>query len=88
MQGQRKNYVIGDDAKKAIQKNHKIFSDLLGNIKSSEFELSTILKMGFVQNGFYGSYKTKETQMICYHVHDFYFHITAGNPQKIQIWKA
>ena len=88
LERQSKKYIIGNDAKKAIQKNHKIFSDLLGNIKSSEFELTTILKMGFVQNGFYGSYITKETQMRCYNVHDFYFHITAGNPQKIQIWKA
>lgn len=85
---QSKNYIIGDDAKKAIQKNHKIFSYLLGNSKSKEFELSAILKMGFVQHGFYGSYITKETQMKCYRVHDFYFHITSGDPQKIQIWKA
>ncbi len=85
---QTKNYVIGDDAKKSIQQNHKIFTNLLGEKDSDEFELSPVIKMGFDQHGFFTNYLNKDTLMRYYRVHNFYFHITSDNPQKIQIWKA
>ncbi len=84
---QNKNYPIGTDAKKAIQKNHKLFMSLLGDNESGEFDLLVLLKLGFDHNGYYGSGKTKDSK-IQYYVHDCYFNITNDNPQKIQIWKT
>lgn len=88
LERQIKNYVIGDDAKKSIQQNHKIFTNLLDKKDADEFELLPLIKMGFDQNGFYGSFLTKETKMKSFKVQDFYFNITPDNPQKIKIWKA
>jgi hypothetical protein len=47
---QNKNYDIGDDAKKAIQKNYTIFLNILGENIKSEFDLLLVLKKGFDSN--------------------------------------
>ena len=88
LQRQNKNYEIGGSAKRAIQKNHKLFMNLLADREFVEFDLMVLLKQGFDQNGYYGSGKTTDTKMQCYRVHNCYFHITADEPKKIKIWKA
>jgi hypothetical protein len=87
LERQTKNYVIGEDAKKAIQKNHKIIKGVLGDKNYEEFDLMLLLKKGFDHNGYYGQNFTKETKKPLYKVYDCYFHITSDNPQKIQLWK-
>jgi hypothetical protein len=87
LERQNRKYPIGSDAKKAIQRNHILFMNLLGDNENGEFDLLVLLKMGFDHNGYYGSGKTKDTKMQCFVVHDYYFHITNDNPQKIKIWK-
>lgn len=87
LERQNKKYPIGNDAKKAIQKNYKIFQNLLGDNQNIKVDLLTVLKLGFDQSGYYGSGRTRDTKKQCYKVHDCYFHITTDNPQKIEIWK-
>lgn len=84
---QNKNYEIGDNAKKAIQKNYKLILQLLGSTERGVFDLMYLLKLGFDQNGYYGSGITKTTEKKVMILHDYYFHITNDNPQKIEIWK-
>lgn len=83
---QKSLYKIGDDAKKAIQKNHKIFLELLGSSTSKEIELTDILKKGFDQYGYFGTY-AKENGW-SYRVNNYHFEIDAIiKPTKIKIWK-
>ena len=85
---QTSTHMIGNDAKKAIQKNYKIFKTLLGDNKSMEVDLLAALKLGFNDNGYYGSGRITDTQKLCYKVHDFFFHILPSSPQKIKIWRT
>ena len=84
---QAKNYLIGKDAKLAIQKNHKILQHLLADANMITVDLMKVLKMGFDQNGYYGSYITADTNIQAYEVHDIRFNISTDNPKKIKIWK-
>jgi len=86
---QTKNYPVGDDAKKAIQKNREICNILLGEKESGEFDLMMVLKMGFDSDGFYGTIIWGEPKKKLFKVYDFYFHLdTSSATKKIQIWKA
>jgi hypothetical protein len=85
---QSKNYEIGDNAKKAIQKNHALFLKVLGEGNHIELDLLYLLKLGFNQDGYYGIGVTKTTQKKVFIVHDCYFHITSNTPQKIEIWRT
>jgi len=86
LERQQSQYEIGDDAKKAIQTNHKIFTELLGNNKKKEFELSNVIKKGFNSKGYFESY-TNDGKMY-YNVHNYIFEIDlTTNQNKINIWK-
>ena len=86
---QDKNYPIGNDSKKAIQKNREICSALLREKESGEFDLMTVLKMGFNSDGFYGTIVWGESKKKLFRIHDFYFYLdTTSTSKKIQIWKA
>lgn len=85
---QNKNYPVGDDVKKAIQKNRKLFLQVLGDTFYIELELLHLLKLGFEQDGYYKIAVTTTSQKKVFRVHDCYFHITSGNPQKIEIWRT
>lgn len=84
---QTSNYPIGNDAKRAIQKNYKLLQQLLYGADNVVLDLMYVLKRGFDHNGYYGSGVTTKTQKYAMLVHDIYFHITSDNPQKIEIWK-
>jgi len=84
---QAKNYLIGKDAKLAIQKNHKILQHLLADANMITVDLMKVLKMGFDQNGYYGSGIIKESNKKVMMVHDIYFHVTSENPKKMEICK-
>ena len=59
---QKTNYPIGDNAKKAIQKNRELFLQVLGEANHIEVDLSHLLKQGFDQDGYYKSAVTTTTQ--------------------------
>ncbi len=84
---QNKNYEIGDDAKKAIQKNYILFLKILGDKLSGELDLSLLLRKGFNPNGYYGIVKSNDKKNQYFTVHDTYFQITSETPQKIRLWK-
>ena len=80
---QNADYQIGEDAKKAIQKNVELFRSLLGNEKQLEFEAVDLEKKGFNQFGYFGTHLSKN--ILCYKVHNFYFWMS--NKTKITLWK-
>ncbi len=88
LERQTASHMIGNDAKKAIQKNYRVFQNLLGDKKSIEVDLLTALKLGFNDIGYFGMRRTNDTQKQCFKVHDCFFHLTSTNPQKVQIWKT
>jgi hypothetical protein len=89
LERQTNMYEIGDDAKKSIQKNWQLFSKLLGENEKGEFDLMTVIKMGFNADGFYGTFLWGETKKKLFRVYDYYFHVDGSAPnQKIQLWKA
>ena len=82
-------YEIGDDAKKAIQKNRQLFGILLGEMESGEFDLMTLMKMGFNADGFFGTIISGEPKKKLFRVYDYYFHVDgSATNQKIQLWKV
>ena len=80
---QTAEYQIGDDAKKAIQKNYEIFTYLFGEDQQNEFDILKLERLGFDQFGYYGVSKDKNNMY--YKVNCFYFWFS--NPQKVSIWK-
>lgn len=83
LERQNAEYQIGDDAKKAIQKNVELFEMLLGNEKQLEFDIVELEKKGFNQFGYFGTHLSNN--IICHRVNNFYFWIT--NKNKITLWK-
>jgi len=80
-------YEVGNDSKKAIQKNYKLFVDLLLDDESREVELTTVQKRGFNPDGYFGILTDKDHKNKFFRVHDIYFSINYDNNPKIFICK-
>jgi hypothetical protein len=82
---QTEQYEIGDRAKKAIQKNHKLFTELLGGDKSGEFDLTELIIQGFNRFGFFNF--SNEKNIVSYQLEEFIYQFTNTTPTKLKIWK-
>ncbi len=60
LERQNAEYQIGDDAKKAIQKNYELFVSILKEKEQEEFEVIELEKKGFDQFGYFGKSKNKD----------------------------
>ena len=85
----RQNFVdsLTSQIKKGLYANIKIFREKLPNTGQVKMEYDDALKMGFDENAFYGSFRTKEGAL-WYKVNDYLFLIEIKNNSRfLHIYK-